>query len=148
MSMKLLILKLCLTISLAYVLITSEVRAQSNPLEVRVTNIKEKKGFMMLAVYNEKEVFLSTDALTSRKVAVPPAGDVVFYLEPLPYGEYAISVYHDVNSNGDLDTNFIGIPKEPYGFSNNDLGLMGIPKYDKSVFAYTEDIKFIEIELN
>ena len=43
----------------------------------------------------------------------------------VPSGEYAISIYHDINSNAKLDTNFLGIPKEDYTCSNGAMGFMG-----------------------
>lgn len=55
-------------------------------------------------------------------------------MENLPYGDYAVSVYHDENLNGDMDSGFMGIPKEPYGFSNNAKSSFGPPKW--------RDVKF------
>jgi uncharacterized protein (DUF2141 family) len=52
-------------------------------------------------------------------------------------GTYAIAVYHDENSNGKLDSNFIGIPREGVGFSNNAKGHMGPPKFDAAAFRFS-----------
>ncbi len=52
----------------------------------------------------------------------------------IPPGTYAIGVYIDENENGKLDTNFFGIPKEQYGFSNNTKAF-GIPKFEAAAFA-------------
>ncbi len=51
-------------------------------------------------------------------------------------GTYAISVWHDIDDNGTLDTNFLGIPKEPVGASNNATGRFGPPKFEKAAFSY------------
>jgi uncharacterized protein (DUF2141 family) len=51
-------------------------------------------------------------------------------------GTYAIAVFHDENSNGKLDSNFIGIPREGTGASNNAKGHMGPPKFDDAAFRY------------
>jgi uncharacterized protein (DUF2141 family) len=51
-------------------------------------------------------------------------------------GPYAVSVVHDENSNGRLDTNFIGIPREGAGASNNAKGHFGPPKFDAASFRY------------
>ena len=45
---------------------------------------------------------------------------------------YAFSFFHDLNNNKKLDTNFLGIPKEPYGFSNNKKGRFGPPKFSEA----------------
>lgn len=47
----------------------------------------------------------------------------------VPAGEYGIAVFHDINGNGKLDTTAVGLPSEPYGFSN-DIGRTGPPRYD------------------
>ena len=46
-------------------------------------------------------------------------GELVYRFEDLPPGTYAVQVMHDENDNGKLDSNFLGIPSEGYGFSNN-----------------------------
>ena len=52
----------------------------------------------------------------------------------IPPGTYAVKLYIDENENGKLDTNFFGIPKEQYGFSNNTKAF-GIPKFEAAAFA-------------
>ena len=65
----------------------------------------------------------------------------------LPFGKYAISIFHDVNDNEELDANFIGIPKEPYGFSNNPKSSFGPPGFDAAAFEFEKDGFEIEIIL-
>jgi|TARA_B110000240_G_scaffold180375_1_gene211343 uncharacterized protein (DUF2141 family) len=57
----------------------------------------------------------------------------------LPKGVYLISVYLDSNFNNQLDYNFIGIPKEQYGFSNNEIGNLRRPKFDEASFELIND---------
>lgn len=52
-------------------------------------------------------------------------------------GNYAVSVFHDENSNRKLDTNFIGIPGEDVGASNNARGHFGPPKFDSAAFQFS-----------
>ena len=61
----------------------------------------------------------------------------------LPKGEYAVMMYHDENTNGKMDANFIGIPKEDYAASNGARGFMGPPKYDDAKFTVTSDKKIV-----
>lgn len=63
-------------------------------------------------------------------------GQTALTLQKVQPGEYAILVYHDENDNGQLDLNFIGIPREPIGFSNQ-YQPKGPPTFGKAVFAYT-----------
>lgn len=55
-------------------------------------------------------------------------------LGDIPYGKYALIWHHDKNSNNQFDTNILGIPKEPYGFSNNVTSTFGPPEYDEITF--------------
>jgi len=65
----------------------------------------------------------------------------------VPKGEYAVSVYHDENSNGVMDKNMFGIPSEDYASSNNAKGVMGPPKYADAKFKINTNSK-IKITLN
>ena len=60
-------------------------------------------------------------------------------------GTYAVSVFHDENSNGKLDTNFIGMPKEGVGASNNASGHMGPPKFSAAAFAFKGGVLELKI---
>ena len=63
-------------------------------------------------------------------------------------GTYAVSVYHDENSNDKLDTNFLGIPREGVGASNNAHGHMGPPKFDSAKFQWAGAWLNLEITIN
>lgn len=52
-------------------------------------------------------------------------------------GTYAVSVFHDENSNGKLDTKFMGIPREGVGASNGAIGHLGPPKFDAAAFHFS-----------
>jgi len=65
----------------------------------------------------------------------------------IPYGTVAVSVIHDENNNGKLDFNFLGIPTEGYGASNNAAGYMGAPKFDKASLMLNEPLLETSIEL-
>lgn len=62
----------------------------------------------------------------------------------IPSEDYAIAIFHDSNTNGRLDQNFLGIPKEGYGFSENATALMSTPAFKKAKFTlsrtYTSEI--------
>lgn len=65
----------------------------------------------------------------------------------LPAGEYSAVVYHDMNTNGKLDTNFFGKPKEPYGFSNNARNSFGIPSFEESRFVVGSGVTQLTIHV-
>jgi acyl-CoA reductase-like NAD-dependent aldehyde dehydrogenase/uncharacterized protein (DUF2141 family) len=80
-------------------------------------------------------------------LADPDAGLQRIDIGPLPPGRYAVSVYLDENGNHQLDKNWIGIPKEPVGVSNNPKGRMGPPHFDECSFAHGKTGETIPITL-
>lgn len=66
----------------------------------------------------------------------------------VPAGTYALAVIHDENRNGKLDTNFLGIPKEGYGFSNDARARGGAPSYEDASFIYDGHKLDMTISLN
>lgn len=104
-------------------------------LQIQLSNIREAKGYLYLAVYNRDEAFLKPDEVCAQKiVAVGQAGKMTVSLKNLPPGSYAVSCFHDLNGNGKLDTNLFGVPTEPYGFSNNARPRFRAPKWSEAVF--------------
>jgi len=73
---------------------------------------------------------------------------VKWEVKNIPFGEYAIKVFHDEDSDDKIDTNFIGIPTESYGFSNNVKGFFGLPGFEKAKFHFNKQDMQIEIKLN
>ena len=117
-------------------------------LTITVGNIDTDVGNMNFAVYDNKKDWLGDGVVQKRSLVVSEQlvdGVITtrFELEP---GDYAVSVHHDDNDNGKMDTNFIGIPKEPTGLSNGAVPKFGPPKYKDAVFSLTDDLE-ISIEL-
>jgi uncharacterized protein (DUF2141 family) len=99
-------------------------------LSVIVTGIKESKGSIRVGLFSSEEEFLKKAVYGEIVKATGTEVTVVF--RNLPEGEYAISVIHDENDNGELDSNFIGIPKEGFAFGNDAMGTFGPPSYSDS----------------
>lgn len=87
----------------------------------------------MIAIYDSEESFLSEEIVAGAKVECTKALCQAEF-QNMPFGEYAISIYYDENNNGELDTNWLGIPKEAYAFSNNAKGRFGPPSFDDAKF--------------
>lgn len=104
---------------------------------VNVENVRQAKGDVFVIVYDSKEHFLHERKLEIKAPAT--VGSVKLVIADLPPGEYALSAFHDVDGDGKLARNFIGIPKEPAGFSNDAVPSFGPPKYiDAKVTIPTE----------
>lgn len=104
----------------------------NNKVVVNISNLKSNKGNVFVAIYNSKENFLNTGFKSFKTKIENNSCKVVF--KAIPNGTYAISIFHDENENNKMDTNFLGIPKEDYGCSNNAKGFMGPPKWDDAKF--------------
>ena len=106
-------------------------------LRVEVTGLEDAQGSIYIAVYDSDDTWLGKDTVLTREVVIADAlkEGVVFAELSLPQGEYALSVFYDKNDNGKLDSNFIGIPKEPVALSNNARPKFGPPKYKDAVFT-------------
>lgn len=99
-------------------------------LEVTVTNLRKQEGSIRVGLFRNSQDFLKRPVYG--KVA-PAAGDsVTLHFSGVKRGVYGISVIHDINGNGKLDTNIIGIPKEGFAFGNNAVGMLGPPMFDKA----------------
>lgn len=111
------------------ILALTSVIAQGS-IEVTVKNIKEAKGSIRVGLFDKEENFLEKPI--EGKVVKASNGDVTVVFEGLAPGNYAISIIHDENDNGELDSNMMGIPKEGFAFGNNAMGMFGPPDFDKA----------------
>lgn len=105
--------------------------AQAADLTVVLNNIQSGAGNVMLGLFDSAASFPKTIAkgVQAAAAAHDAAGRVTLVLRDLAPGRYALSGYHDLNGNGQLDRNLMGLPTEPYGFSNNALGSFGPPSF-------------------
>lgn len=114
--------------------------AFKNTINIKVNfKVKKNSGKIALMLVNSEANYKSRKPIKAAKsTVVNNQVSVMFY--SIPKGDYAVMAYHDVNDNGKLDTNFLGIPSEPFAFSNNAKGFMGAPKFEKAKFEVYEDI--------
>lgn len=106
-------------------------------LTIELNGLRPARGRARLAVFRSDEGFPMEFGKAFKLAEAPVAGaQVVLSLEGLEPGEYAIAVFHDENGNGELDTNFLGIPKEGLGVSNDAKGSFGPPKYRGAAFTF------------
>jgi len=106
-------------------------------LTVEISGLKDTTGNVYIAVYDSDSTWLSDTTVLSKKVAISETldGDLVRTELQLPLGQYALSAFYDKDDDGELDTNFIGMPKEPIALSNNAVAKFGPPKYADAVFT-------------
>ncbi|MEC9459160.1 MAG: DUF2141 domain-containing protein [Pseudomonadota bacterium] len=130
---------------------TSNVKAETLVVEI-ISEFKE--GPILMAVYNEKKFFgktKSNEKTNPDHVLVGAKGLIKDYKAKLefniPFGNYALAGIHDLDNNGMLSGNFLGIPKEPFGFSNNARGNFGPPKWEDCLITFDHENQIISINL-
>jgi len=133
---------------MVFVTVNVVVFAQQNTLTVNITGINNTKGNVYAYLYTSEEGFpIEISKANSNKKAEVNSNNVTVFFKNLKPGTYAVSVYQDIDANGKINKNFLGIPKEPVGVSNNAEGVMGPPKYEDAKFNLYSN-KTIEIKLN
>lgn len=126
--------------------------AQSNPqdnlIHVDVSGLHSDRGQVLCALFSSANGFPKKPekaaALTKSTIS---HGQAVCEFKSMPPGTYAVSVVHDKNSNNKLDTNFMGIPREGVGASNNAKGHFGPPKFSAAAFQYSGSRKDLVINI-
>lgn len=120
--------------------------AKADTLNIDVTNIKSATGKVFVALFDANG-FAANKSL--RGAVAEVTGDTMrVSFEGVVPGTYGVKVYHDVNGNGKLDRNLIGIPSEPYGFSNDAPARMGPPRWADAAFECTDGAAVQTITLN
>lgn len=101
-----------------------------------------------MAVYNRSEGFLDENAACFKEVyPVTRTGTLEVGIPSLPAGDYAVACYHDVNGNGRIDKNLLGIPTEPYGFSNNARPRFRAPTWDEAKVNTIKSGELLNVKL-
>ncbi len=117
----------------------------TNKLVVKITNIQSTKGNVDIAVCNSKATFLGKALVSKSKGA--KKGEMIFEFE-VPNGDYTVRVMHDVDKDGKLNTNFMGIPVEPYGISMDGKSRFGPPSYKDALFSIKDKNVKLTIEID
>ena len=102
-------------------------------VRIRVQGVRNSDGLVACALFDRPGPFPGQQNSAACGEALPAsAGSMEFVFDDLPPGRYAISVLHDENANGRMDTNFLGMPKEGYGISNGALRRFGPPRFEEA----------------
>ena len=131
-----------MSLVLSCLIFTPKSFAEESSLKINILNL-DKPGVLYLSICKDAAGFEETVENESEEAScITSAGEIElqnFEINGmLPHGEYAISLFVDSNGNKKIDKNFLGIPKEQYGFSNNVMGRMSAPSFDQAKFTITE----------
>jgi uncharacterized protein (DUF2141 family) len=117
-------------------------------IHVTILNIRNSIGTVDCALFDSpngfpRDVLRSAMRLVVMKV---PSSQARCDFEGIPSGTYALVVLHDENMNGKIDTNWVGVPKEGYGFSNDAKAAFRAPSFSAASFVY--DGKTLDLTIN
>jgi uncharacterized protein (DUF2141 family) len=117
-------------------------------LVVIISGLENNKGQMMIALNNSEEDYNAKGKAFRGVQTGIKEHTASWMFDEIPHGEYAIKVYHDEDGDGELDTNFLGIPSEDYGFSNDAKGSFGPASWADAKFLFhtKKDTMKISIE--
>lgn len=101
-----------------------------------ISNISNSKGNIKAALFKGREGYEDKKAdPVAKGRALIKDGKATVTFSDIPYGEYAVKVFHDENDDIKVNTNWIGIPTEGIGVSNNAIGTFGLQPYEKARFV-------------
>lgn len=121
--------------------------AQLPGITVQVSGLPTAEGTVEVSLFDSVESFLIEPYLQHSGVA-DENGNYETRFSAVPEGEYAVVVVHDANGNEKLDTGFLGITGEAYGFSNNAWSWFGRPSFDDAKFSLEQEEVVVEIDLD
>lgn len=116
-------------------------------LTIEVSGVTPGHGKVYLAIYDRQETFPIPGRQIASQVVDPTDRHLTVRFKDLPPGQYAAAAFQDFNGNGKLDKNFLGIPREPYGFSNGARAIAGPPKFSQAAVTLAPDgVTHIEVK--
>lgn len=106
-------------------------------LTIQMQGIQTNQGQAIFVLMDSASSHTGKSPVFNKKIVTIYQLNAKVNFTNIPEGDYSAVVYHDINGNEDLDRYFFGMPKEPYGFSNNARNPFGIPEFAESSFQVT-----------
>lgn len=127
--------------------VLEEVPAEAVALTVRVVGAESGGGRVLVAAYGSAASFADRrDPVAVAGLEVTD-GVAVWQVPGLSPGRYAVAAYQDLDNDGELDRSAVGIPTEPYGFSNDARGRFGPPSFDAAAVSLDGGLHELSITL-
>ncbi|TWT75307.1 DUF2141 domain-containing protein [Allorhodopirellula solitaria] len=133
---------------------STETATEGPTFQLKILRVSQAEGadgggLIRIAIYSTSEHFNQPEfAQWKHSLAIEPDGDATCEvpLEGLPES-FSIAVFQDINENRGLDRNVLGIPTEPYGFSNAARSPLGPPEYSQTLVDRPEPAGEIELKI-
>jgi uncharacterized protein (DUF2141 family) len=104
-----------------------------NVLTIEINRLENSKGKILLELRDGENNYIKgiTKEVKQNKC--------IIRIKNLEAGNYSFRYFHDENNNKELDTNWLGIPNEGFGFSNNASGLFGPPDFEETIIKLKQN---------
>ncbi|NRB63263.1 MAG: DUF2141 domain-containing protein [Saprospiraceae bacterium] len=110
-------------------MIVGQVSYPPSQITLSVSNITSVEGMIWIGIYDAQENFLIKEKAIVKGYRINHPGKMDIVLANLPNGTYAIAVFHDINNNGHLDQNLLGVPTEPFAFTKKPPSKFRLPTF-------------------
>ena len=121
---------------------------RSGTLIIELTNIKSAEGIIWIGIYDSEVNYMIKEKAIVEGFDVQQTGTLQMSISDLKYGTYALALFHDINGNGELDRNLIGIPSEPYAFSQKPKSKWRLPKFHEVKFDFVKSNQTLKAKLS
>ena len=120
--------------------------ATTGTLAVHLTGIPSVQGTVFIELY-DRDTYFDYSRVPNEQVVTVTANEMTVTLEHVPAGRYIVVGSHDANGNNELDTGFLGIPTETYGFSRGARGAFGPPDFEAGAFDFDGTTATVDVLL-
>ncbi len=135
------------TLSLSF--FSAQSTEEAGTIIVQMKEFRNNEGLARITLFNQEKGFPDQYQLALTYGSSPVQDSASqFIFQDILYGDYAIGVFHDEDADGKLNTNFLGIPREGIGVSNNATGSFGPPKFEDCLFIVDKDTVLLSIILD
>jgi uncharacterized protein (DUF2141 family) len=122
----------------------------ASSVAVTVNRVRPGKGLVRIALVNKVQ-FHKRQKLKKplqRGVVKPTDNSIQYRFKEVAPGEYAIQVLQDFDEDGNMTNNWLGLPQEPWGMSNNPPVRFGPPKWERAKFTVTDSSEVVKVNLD
>lgn len=116
-------------------------------LIIEVENIATTTGIIWVGIYDSAPNFLIKEKAIVQGFKIQRPGRLTMRFSDLPFGSYAVALFHDRNDNGEMDRNLVGIPSEPFAFSGKPRSKWRLPRFEEVQFGFYQDQQVLRTQL-
>lgn len=128
--------------------ISHDMNQETTNIQLEISGFNNTNGQLAIAIFNNANSFESENDTYKDSTLIVTGDEMIILIEDVDPGTYAISIFHDENTNEELDVNWLGIPEEGFGFSNNPAIGFSAPEYNDCSFTIEENTTLgVPIEL-